>query len=50
MTQKQLKHKLEEVKKENRIKEPRENRNGKVGINKSNNYMPIPNAPRKNLS
>ncbi|PKC52453.1 hypothetical protein RhiirA1_481463 [Rhizophagus irregularis] len=47
MTQKQLKHKLKEVKKENRIKEPRKNRNGKVGINKSNNYMPVPNAPRK---
>ncbi|XP_063947601.1 uncharacterized protein LOC135152054 [Daucus carota subsp. sativus] len=29
MTQKQLKHKLKEVKQENRIKEPRKNRNGK---------------------
>ena len=47
MTQKQLKHKLKEVKSVNNVKEPRKNRNGKVGINKNNNYMPIPNAPRK---
>ena len=47
MTQKLLKHKLKEVKQEYRINEPRKNRNGKVGIKKSNNYMPIPNAPRK---
>ena len=47
MTHKQLKHKLKEVKQEHMIKDPGKNKNGKVGINKSNNYMPIPTAPRK---
>ena len=47
MTQKQLKHKLKEVKSDDKNKEPRKNRNGKIGIDKSNNYMPVPNAPRK---
>ena len=47
MTDKQFKHKLKEVKSVNKKKESRKNRNGKVGINKNNNYTPIPNAPRK---
>ncbi|XP_063942370.1 uncharacterized protein LOC135150159 [Daucus carota subsp. sativus] len=40
MTQKQLKHKLKEVKSDDKNKEPRKNRIGKIGIDKSNNYMP----------
>ena len=47
MTKKQLKHKLKDVKNANKVKSPRKNRNGKEGVNKSNNYMPVPNAPRK---
>ena len=47
MTKKQLKHKLKEVKNVNKEKPTRKNRNGKEGVNKSNNYKPIPNAPRK---
>ena len=38
MTRKQLKHKLKEVKNANKVKSPRKNRNGKEGVNKSNNY------------
>ena len=47
MTKKQLKHKLKEIRNVNKVKEARKNRNGKEGVNKSNNYMPVPNAPRK---
>lgn len=47
MTEKQLHHKIKEVKSANKNKVPRKNRNGKVGINKSNEFKPIPNAPRK---
>ena len=47
MTKKQLSHKLKQVKSVNKVSAPRKNRNGKEGINKSNNYMPVPNAPRK---
>ena len=47
MTRKQLKHKLKDVKNVNKVKPPRKNRNGKEGVNKSNNFKPIPNAPRK---
>ncbi|KAL8092285.1 hypothetical protein AgCh_034541 [Apium graveolens] len=46
MTKKQLKHKLKEIRNANKVKAARKNRNGKKGVNKSNNYMPIPNAPR----
>ena len=31
----------------NKVKPPRKNRNGKEGANTSNNYMTVPNAPRK---
>ncbi|KAL8099975.1 hypothetical protein AgCh_032295 [Apium graveolens] len=47
MTKKQLKHKLKDVKNVNKVKPPRKNRNGKEGVNKSNDYKPVPNAPRK---
>ena len=47
MTRKQLTHKLKEMKNVNKVKPPRKNMNGKEGVNKSNNYKPIPNAPRK---
>ncbi|KAL8108495.1 hypothetical protein AgCh_024806 [Apium graveolens] len=47
MTKKQLKHKLKNVKNANKVKSPRKNRNGKKGVNKSNDYKPIPEAPRK---
>ncbi|KAL8089938.1 hypothetical protein AgCh_039411 [Apium graveolens] len=47
MTKKQLKHKLEDVKNANKVKSPRKNRNGKEGVNKSNDYKPVPDAPRK---
>ncbi|KAL8108059.1 hypothetical protein AgCh_024481 [Apium graveolens] len=47
MTKKQLKHKLKDVKKANKVKSPRKNRNGKEGVNKSNDYKPVPDAPRK---
>ncbi|KAL8107467.1 hypothetical protein AgCh_024033 [Apium graveolens] len=50
MTKKQLKHKLKDVKNVNKVKPPRKNRNGKEGVNKSNNYKPVRNAPRKNMS
>ena len=49
MSQKHLEHKLNEIEQLNKVKEPRKNINEKVGINKSNNYMPIPNAPRKKI-
>ncbi|KAL8147242.1 hypothetical protein AgCh_004823 [Apium graveolens] len=47
MTKKQLKHKLKDVKNVNKIKPPTKNRNGKEGVNKSNDYKHVPNAPRK---
>ncbi|KAL8089500.1 hypothetical protein AgCh_039101 [Apium graveolens] len=47
MTKKQIKHKLKEVTSVNKVKVARKNRNGKEGVNKSNNYMPVHNAPRK---
>ncbi|KAL8123054.1 hypothetical protein AgCh_011145 [Apium graveolens] len=47
MTKKQLKHKLKDVKNVNKVKLPRKNRNGKEGVNKSNDYKPVPDAPRK---
>ncbi|KAL8127724.1 hypothetical protein AgCh_014592 [Apium graveolens] len=47
MTKKQLKHKLKDAKNVNKVKSPRKNRNGKEGVNKSNDYKPVPDAPRK---
>ncbi|KAL8088633.1 hypothetical protein AgCh_038420 [Apium graveolens] len=47
MTKKQLKHKLKDVNNANKVKSPRKNRNGKEGVNKSNDYKPVPDAPRK---
>ncbi|KAL8097342.1 hypothetical protein AgCh_030472 [Apium graveolens] len=47
MTKKQLKHKLKEIRNVNKVKAARKNRNGKEGVNKRNNYMHVPNAPRK---
>ncbi|KAL8125274.1 hypothetical protein AgCh_012818 [Apium graveolens] len=47
MTKKQLKQKLKEIRNVNKVKAARKNRNGKEGVNKSNNYMPVPNSPRK---
>ncbi|KAL8118401.1 hypothetical protein AgCh_016070 [Apium graveolens] len=47
MTKKQLKYKLKDVKNANKVKSPRKNRNGKEGVNKSNDYKPVPDAPRK---
>ncbi|KAL8155955.1 hypothetical protein AgCh_001127 [Apium graveolens] len=47
MTKKQLKHKLKDVKNANKVKSPRKNRNRKEGVNKSNDYKPVPDAPRK---
>ncbi|KAL8133157.1 hypothetical protein AgCh_008567 [Apium graveolens] len=47
MTKKQLRHKLKKIRNVNKVKEARKNRNGKEDVNKSNNYMPVPNAPRK---
>ncbi|KAL8120483.1 hypothetical protein AgCh_017598 [Apium graveolens] len=47
MTKKQLKHKLKEIRNVNKVKKARKNRNEKEGVNKNNNYMPIPTAPRK---
>ncbi|KAL8133743.1 hypothetical protein AgCh_008981 [Apium graveolens] len=47
MTKKQLKHKLKEIRNVSKVKAARKNRNGKEGVNKSNNYMPVLNAPRK---
>ncbi|KAL8115181.1 hypothetical protein AgCh_021856 [Apium graveolens] len=47
MTKKQLKHKLKDIKNANKVKSPRKNRNGKEGVNKSNDYKPVPDAPRK---
>ncbi|KAL8135836.1 hypothetical protein AgCh_010441 [Apium graveolens] len=44
MTKKQLKHELKEIRNVNKVKEAR---NGKGGVNKSNNYMLVLNAPRK---
>ncbi|KAL8103712.1 hypothetical protein AgCh_028059 [Apium graveolens] len=47
MTKKKLKHKLKEIRNVNKVKAARKNRNGKEGVNKRNNYMPVPNGPRK---
>ncbi|KAL8126026.1 hypothetical protein AgCh_013354 [Apium graveolens] len=47
MTKKWLKYKQKEIKNVNKVKPPRKNRNGTEGVNKSNNYMHVPNAPRK---
>jgi hypothetical protein len=47
MTEKQFKHKLKEVKSVNKQKVSKKNRNGKVGINKRNDYLPNSAAPRK---
>ncbi|KAL8115121.1 hypothetical protein AgCh_021807 [Apium graveolens] len=47
MTKKELKYKLKEITSLNKVKEARKNRNGKEGVNKSNNYMSVLNAPRK---
>ncbi|KAK1378640.1 hypothetical protein POM88_025384 [Heracleum sosnowskyi] len=47
MTEKQFKHKLKEVKSVNKQKMFKKNRNGKVGINKRNDYLPNSVAPRK---
>ncbi|KAL8124850.1 hypothetical protein AgCh_012490 [Apium graveolens] len=47
MTKKQLKHKMKEIRNVNKVKEARKNRNGKEGVNKSNNYIHVPNVPRK---
>ena len=47
MTKKQLKYKLKEIKNVNKVKEARKNRNGKEGVNKSNDYKHVPDAPRK---
>lgn len=47
MTKKQLKHKLKEITSVNKVKAARKNRNGKEGVNKSNNYMLVSNASRK---
>ncbi|KAL8108479.1 hypothetical protein AgCh_024798 [Apium graveolens] len=47
MTKKQLKHKLKEINSVNKVKAARKNRNGKEGVNKSNKYMLVPNAPGK---
>ncbi|KAK1401859.1 hypothetical protein POM88_001464 [Heracleum sosnowskyi] len=47
MTEKQFKYKLKEVKSVEKQKVSKKNRNGKVGINKSNNHLPITDAPRK---
>ncbi|KAK1384661.1 hypothetical protein POM88_022396 [Heracleum sosnowskyi] len=47
MTEKQFKHKLKEVKSVNNQKMFKKNRNGKVGINKRNDYLPNSAAPRK---
>lgn len=44
ISQKHLKHKLKEIKKVDKVNEPRKNIEG---VNKSNNYMPITYAPRK---
>ena len=42
-----LKKKLDDVKGTYKIKAPKRNRNGKQGINKSNNNAYVQNAPRK---
>ena len=47
MTGKQLKHKLKEVKSVEKQKGSKKNRNGKVGITKSNNHLPVSDSPRK---
>ncbi|KAK1372291.1 hypothetical protein POM88_028484 [Heracleum sosnowskyi] len=47
MIEKQFKHKLKEVKSVNKQKVSKKNRNGKVGINKRNDYLPNSDAPRK---
>ncbi|KAK1379199.1 hypothetical protein POM88_025943 [Heracleum sosnowskyi] len=47
MTGKQFNHKLKEVKSVMKPKGSKKNRNGKIGINKRNNHLPIAGAPRK---
>jgi hypothetical protein len=47
MTGKQFKHKLKEVKSAMKPKGSKKNRNGKIGINNRNNYMPNAGASRK---
>ncbi|KAK1378425.1 hypothetical protein POM88_025169 [Heracleum sosnowskyi] len=47
MTEKQFKYKLKEIKSVNKQKVSKKNRNGKVGINKRNDYLPNSDAPRK---
>ena len=47
MSQRQLKDKIFEVSNKKRMPTTKRNRNGKVGINKENDYKFIPNAPRK---
>ncbi|KAK1373841.1 hypothetical protein POM88_030034 [Heracleum sosnowskyi] len=47
MTEKQFKHKLKEIKSINKQKMFKKNKNGKVGINKRNDYLPNSAAPRK---
>ncbi|KAK1356144.1 hypothetical protein POM88_049400 [Heracleum sosnowskyi] len=47
MIEKQFKYKLKEVKSVEKQKVSRKNRNGKVGINRSNNHLPITDTPRK---
>ncbi|KAK1396741.1 hypothetical protein POM88_006604 [Heracleum sosnowskyi] len=47
LSQKQLKDKICEVTEKKKEATVKRNRNGKIGINKENNYQFIPNAPRK---
>lgn len=47
MSKKQLKKKLNELPEIKKDKNMKTNRNGKEGVNKSNNYQYIPNTPRK---
>jgi hypothetical protein len=47
LSKKQLRKKISEVTNRQLAATAKRNRNGKVGINKENNYMYIPNAPRK---
>ena len=47
LSQKQLKKRIGEVTKTKVEPTVKRNRNGKIGINKENNYKNIPNAPRK---
>jgi hypothetical protein len=47
LSKKQLRNKISEVTNREVAATAKRNRNGKVGINKENNYKYIPNAPRK---